>query len=151
MSNNNAAKCQQKPAQPRAAEFHSLRRIKINDNSSQVSNFHFQISTLMSKHHAHEQKLLVLFRTPSPQRPPGTNYQQLITCIWETANNHYKNYKRWKNVPTPHIHPPRQLIANWRKWKFKYSTPPPFQSYWPAKTKQKILEKSYCPATPPTC
>ncbi len=46
LSNNKAAKCQQRPAQPRAAEFHSLRRIKISDNSSQVSNFHFQISTL---------------------------------------------------------------------------------------------------------
>ena len=81
LSNVKAAKCQQKPTQPRAAEFHSLRRIKINDNNSQVSDFHFQISTLMSKYHAHEQKLLVLLRTPSPQRPPGTNYQQLITCI----------------------------------------------------------------------
>ncbi len=46
---------------------------KINDNSSQVSDFHFQIGTLMSKDHAHEHKLLVLFRAPSPQKPPVTN------------------------------------------------------------------------------
>ncbi len=81
LSNNKAAKCQQKPAQPRAAEFHNLHRFKINDNSSQVSNFHFQISTLMSKDHASEQKPLVLFRAPSPQRPPVTNYQRSTTCI----------------------------------------------------------------------
>jgi len=49
---------------------------KINVNSSKVSDFHFQIGTLMSKDHAPEQKLLILFRAPSPQRPPGTNYQQ---------------------------------------------------------------------------
>jgi transcription initiation factor IIF auxiliary subunit len=49
---------------------------EINDNSSKVSDFHFQIGTLMSKDHAPEQKLLVLFRAPGPQRPPGTDYQQ---------------------------------------------------------------------------
>ncbi len=52
---------------------------KINDNSSQVSDFHFQIGTLMSKNHANDQKLLVLFRAPSPQKPPVTNYQQSTT------------------------------------------------------------------------
>jgi hypothetical protein len=49
---------------------------KINISSSQVSDSHFQIGTLMSKDHAPEQKLLILFRAPSPQRPPGTNYEQ---------------------------------------------------------------------------
>ncbi len=48
--------------------------LKINDNSSKVSDFHSQIGTLMSKAHAPEQKLLVLFRTSGPQRPPVTNY-----------------------------------------------------------------------------
>jgi hypothetical protein len=52
---------------------------EISDNSFQVSNFHFQIGTLMSKDHAHEQKLLVLFRAPSPQKPPVTNCQQSTT------------------------------------------------------------------------
>ena len=49
---------------------------KINVNSSKVSDFHFQIGTLMSKDHAPEQKPMVLLRAPGPQRPPVTNYQQ---------------------------------------------------------------------------
>ena len=49
---------------------------RINVNSSKVSDFHFQIGTLTSKDPAPEQKLLVLFKAPHPQKPPGTNYQQ---------------------------------------------------------------------------
>jgi hypothetical protein len=49
---------------------------KINVNSSKMSDFHFQIGTLMSKDPTPEQTLPVLFKAPDPQRPPGTDYQQ---------------------------------------------------------------------------
>ncbi len=60
---------------------------KINVNSSKVSDFHFQIGTLMS---TPEQKLPVLFKAPDPQRPPGTDYQQSPWKYKETARNHCK-------------------------------------------------------------
>jgi hypothetical protein len=85
----------QKPAQPQPLNFTVQIASKINDNSFQVSDFHFQIGTLMSKDHAHEQKLLVLFRVPSSQKPPVTNSQQSTTGIYEkpqetTTKNHRK-------------------------------------------------------------
>jgi hypothetical protein len=55
-----------------------------------VSDFNFQIGTLMFESHALEQRLLVLFRVLSSPKPPVINCQQSTTCIKETARNHYK-------------------------------------------------------------
>ncbi len=54
---------------------------KISDISFQVSNFNFQIGTLIFESHALEQRLLVLFMVLSSQKPPVTNCQQSTTCI----------------------------------------------------------------------
>ncbi len=54
---------------------------KISDISFQVSNFNFQICTLMFESHALEQRLLVLFTVLSSPKPPVINCQQSTTCI----------------------------------------------------------------------
>jgi hypothetical protein len=54
---------------------------KISDISFQVSNFNFQIGTLMFESHALERRLLVLFTVLSSPKPPVINCQQSTTCI----------------------------------------------------------------------
>ena len=61
--------------------FSQSKPLQISDICFQVSKFHFHIGTLMLKSHEVEQRLLVLFRVPSSQKPPVINCQQSKTWI----------------------------------------------------------------------
>jgi len=73
----------------RAADSRNPDRFKISDNSPQVSDFHFHISTLILRVLSAQTGVPALFKMLNSQKHPGTICQSQQQ-IKKTARNHYK-------------------------------------------------------------
>ncbi len=79
----------------------------------------------MSKDHAPEQELMVLFKTTGPQRPPVTNYQQSLSRIIRDQKKTLQNTKE-KIAQNPYrTYPPAKAINNKLKKVKIYMQQPP--------------------------
>jgi hypothetical protein len=116
-----------------------------------VSDFNFQIGTLMFESHTLEQRLLVLFRMLSSPKPPVINCQQSTTCIKRNRKKPLQNTIENITQYPYRAYPPAKRTANkLRKMKRENTAPPHhFNRTVPAKTepgKQKI--RTVPPPTP---
>jgi hypothetical protein len=90
---------------------------QISDVSLQISNFTFQIVSLMLESHPLQQRLLVLFQVLTLAKPPVTNYSQSTPRKEKrkkTAENTTKlpSQNITQQIPTADIQPPRKQTAN---------------------------------------
>jgi len=90
---------------------------QISDVSLQISNFTFQIVSLMLESHPLQQRLLVLFKVLTLAKPPVTNYSQSTPRKIKkekTAKNTTKlpSQNITQQIPTADIQPPRKQTAN---------------------------------------
>ena len=89
---------------------------QISDVSLQISNFTFQIVSLMLESHPLQQRLLVLFKVLTLAKPPVTNYSQSTPRKErkKTAKNTTKlpSQNITQQIPTADIQPPRKQTAN---------------------------------------
>jgi len=90
---------------------------QISDVSLQISNFTFQIVSLMLESHPLQQRLLVLFKVLTLAKPPVTNYSQSTPRKEKrkkTAENTTKlpSQNITQQIPTADIQPPRKQTAN---------------------------------------
>jgi hypothetical protein len=90
---------------------------QISDVSLQISNFTFQIVSLMLESHPLQQRLLVLFKVLTLAKPPVTNYSQSTPRKEKrkkTAENTTKlpSQNITQQIPTADIQPPRKQTVN---------------------------------------
>jgi hypothetical protein len=91
---------------------------QISDVSLQISNFTFQIVSLMLESHPLQQRLLVLFKVLTLAKPPVTNYSQSTPRKKKKKEKTAKNTTKLpsqnitQQIPTADIQPPRKQTAN---------------------------------------
>jgi hypothetical protein len=102
---------------------------QISDVSLQISNFTFQIVSLMLESHPLQQRLLVLFKVLTLAKPPVTNYSQSTPRKKKERKNREKYYKA--------------TIT-------KYNTTNPYRRYTTAKKTDSKLKKKGKSGHPPT-
>jgi hypothetical protein len=91
---------------------------QISDVSLQISNFTFQIVSLMLESHPLQQRLLVLFKVLTLAKPPVTNYSQSTPRKEKKRKKNRQNTTKLpsqnitQQIPTADIQPPRKQTAN---------------------------------------